>query len=210
MSEIMYSLSGENIAKSKKVQILNFGSSLASSHLWFYVHSIARQSILWEIILWLLFWLLTLSDIIFQISVAYWFYFIFAFCYSVYNRSPRFPLYLLLKLSLLGVHLILLLKATRLFLTSALFLACLLVCYSIYFFINSCYVQDSLALAVADEMQKVYKEKLGPEPVPLTVLRESIDEENVSIYLFLVYCLVSKIFDIIIFLLVNLNILVES
>lgn len=39
--------------------------------------------------------------------------------------------------------------------------------------------QDSLALAVADEMQKVYKEKLGPEPVPLTVPGEAIDEENI-------------------------------
>ncbi|KAI5670414.1 hypothetical protein M9H77_10778 [Catharanthus roseus] len=39
--------------------------------------------------------------------------------------------------------------------------------------------QDSLALAVADEMQKVYREELGPEPVPLTVPGEVIDAENI-------------------------------
>ncbi|KAF8009841.1 hypothetical protein BT93_J0738 [Corymbia citriodora subsp. variegata] len=38
--------------------------------------------------------------------------------------------------------------------------------------------QDSLACAVADEMQKVYKHELGPEPVPLTVPGEVIDEED--------------------------------
>lgn len=38
--------------------------------------------------------------------------------------------------------------------------------------------QDSLACAVADEMQKVYKHELGPEPVPLTVQGEVIAEED--------------------------------
>jgi arginine/lysine/ornithine decarboxylase len=46
-----------------------------------------------------------------------------------------------------------------------------------------------LALAVADEMQKVYREELGPEPVPLMVPGEVIDEENVS---FLFHLLVSS------------------
>lgn len=41
-------------------------------------------------------------------------------------------------------------------------------------------IQDSLARAVADEMQKVYKDELGPEPVPLTVEGEVVDEEDVS------------------------------
>ncbi|XP_043688915.1 ribosome biogenesis protein NOP53 [Telopea speciosissima] len=38
--------------------------------------------------------------------------------------------------------------------------------------------QDSLAQAVAEEMQKIYKNELGPEPVPLTVRGEAVDEEN--------------------------------
>ncbi|KAI4385628.1 hypothetical protein MLD38_003629 [Melastoma candidum] len=38
--------------------------------------------------------------------------------------------------------------------------------------------QDALAQAVADEMQKVYKDELGPEPVPLIVEGEVIDEEE--------------------------------
>ncbi|KAL2526722.1 Uncharacterized protein Adt_11776 [Abeliophyllum distichum] len=38
--------------------------------------------------------------------------------------------------------------------------------------------QDALALAVADEMQKIYRDELGPEPVPLTVPGEVIDEEE--------------------------------
>ncbi|XVF84087.1 hypothetical protein PTKIN_Ptkin16aG0546500 [Pterospermum kingtungense] len=38
--------------------------------------------------------------------------------------------------------------------------------------------QDSLAQAVAEEMQKVYKSELGPLPVPLTVEGEVIDEHN--------------------------------
>ncbi|KAJ7965105.1 Ribosome biogenesis protein NOP53 [Quillaja saponaria] len=38
--------------------------------------------------------------------------------------------------------------------------------------------QDTLAHAVADEMQKVYKNELGPEPVPLTVPGEAIAEED--------------------------------
>ncbi|XP_059627917.1 ribosome biogenesis protein NOP53-like [Cornus florida] len=39
--------------------------------------------------------------------------------------------------------------------------------------------QDSLALAVADEMQKIYRNELGPKPVPLTVPGEVIDEEDI-------------------------------
>ncbi|XWS74742.1 hypothetical protein CRYUN_Cryun01aG0023800 [Craigia yunnanensis] len=38
--------------------------------------------------------------------------------------------------------------------------------------------QDSLAQAVAEEMQKVYKNELGPQPVPLTVVGEVVDEDN--------------------------------
>lgn len=41
--------------------------------------------------------------------------------------------------------------------------------------------QDSLACAVAQEMQKIYKDELGPEPVPLTVPGEAIAEEDVSL-----------------------------
>ncbi|OVA13161.1 P60-like [Macleaya cordata] len=38
--------------------------------------------------------------------------------------------------------------------------------------------QDSLAVAVAEEMQKIYKNELGPRPVPLTVTGEVVDEED--------------------------------
>lgn len=38
--------------------------------------------------------------------------------------------------------------------------------------------QDSLARAVADEMQKVYRNELGPLPVPVTVPGNVIDEED--------------------------------
>ncbi|XP_062092411.1 ribosome biogenesis protein NOP53 [Humulus lupulus] len=38
--------------------------------------------------------------------------------------------------------------------------------------------QDVLASAVAEEMRKVYKKELGPQPVPLTVLGEAINEED--------------------------------
>ncbi|KAL3651871.1 hypothetical protein CASFOL_004873 [Castilleja foliolosa] len=38
--------------------------------------------------------------------------------------------------------------------------------------------QDALACAVADEMQKVYRHELGPEPIPLTVPGEVVDEED--------------------------------
>lgn len=40
--------------------------------------------------------------------------------------------------------------------------------------------QDVLAQAVAQEMQKVYRNELGPAPVPLTVPGEVISEEDVS------------------------------
>ncbi|KAL6977530.1 hypothetical protein U1Q18_026329 [Sarracenia purpurea var. burkii] len=39
--------------------------------------------------------------------------------------------------------------------------------------------QDSLAFAVADEMQKIYRHELGPQPVPLTVLGDVVDEDDV-------------------------------
>ncbi|PSS32500.1 P60-like protein [Actinidia chinensis var. chinensis] len=39
--------------------------------------------------------------------------------------------------------------------------------------------QDSLACAVADEMQKIYRHELGPKPVPLTVPGEVVDKEDV-------------------------------
>ncbi|KAL4576091.1 hypothetical protein LXL04_012179 [Taraxacum kok-saghyz] len=38
--------------------------------------------------------------------------------------------------------------------------------------------QDSLAHAVADEMQKIYTKELRPTPVPLTVPGEAIDDED--------------------------------
>ncbi|XP_058070597.1 ribosome biogenesis protein NOP53 [Magnolia sinica] len=38
--------------------------------------------------------------------------------------------------------------------------------------------QDSLALAVAEEMQKVYRNELGPQPVPVTVPGEIVNEED--------------------------------
>lgn len=38
-----------------------------------------------------------------------------------------------------------------------------------------------LAHAVAEEMQKVYQNELGPQPVPLTVPGEVVDEEEVSL-----------------------------
>lgn len=39
-----------------------------------------------------------------------------------------------------------------------------------------------MAHAVAQEMHKVYKKELGPQPVPLTVPGEAVDEEEVSVY----------------------------
>lgn len=55
----------------------------------------------------------------------------------------------------------------------------------IFFYFNSS-IQDSLAQAVAEEMQKVYQSELGPQPVPLTVPGEQqvIDEEDVSLLLY--------------------------
>ncbi|OMO75870.1 P60-like protein [Corchorus olitorius] len=38
--------------------------------------------------------------------------------------------------------------------------------------------QDSLAQAVAEEMQITYKIELGPQPVPLTVMGEAVEEED--------------------------------
>ncbi|OMO49998.1 P60-like protein [Corchorus capsularis] len=38
--------------------------------------------------------------------------------------------------------------------------------------------QDSLAQAVAEEMQIAYKIELGPQPVPLTVMGEAVEEED--------------------------------
>ncbi|KAF3782490.1 Uncharacterized protein EJ110_NYTH34032, partial [Nymphaea thermarum] len=38
--------------------------------------------------------------------------------------------------------------------------------------------QDSLALAVAGEMQKIYQRELGPQPVPKTVPGSGLDEEE--------------------------------
>lgn len=42
-------------------------------------------------------------------------------------------------------------------------------------------IQDSLACAVADEMQKIYRHELGPQPIPFMVPGEVVDEEDVSI-----------------------------
>ncbi|KAH0661851.1 hypothetical protein KY284_026782 [Solanum tuberosum] len=38
--------------------------------------------------------------------------------------------------------------------------------------------QDALACAVADEMQKIYRNELGPEPIPLIVPGEAVNEED--------------------------------
>ncbi|XP_075485449.1 ribosome biogenesis protein NOP53-like [Primulina tabacum] len=38
--------------------------------------------------------------------------------------------------------------------------------------------QEALARAVADEMQKIYQHELGPEPVPILVPGQAIDEED--------------------------------
>ncbi|KAK4351267.1 hypothetical protein RND71_030580 [Anisodus tanguticus] len=38
--------------------------------------------------------------------------------------------------------------------------------------------QDALACAVADEMQKIYRNELGPEPIPLVVPGEAVNEEE--------------------------------
>uniref|UniRef100_A0A7C9EZJ9 Ribosome biogenesis protein NOP53 n=1 Tax=Opuntia streptacantha TaxID=393608 RepID=A0A7C9EZJ9_OPUST len=38
--------------------------------------------------------------------------------------------------------------------------------------------KDSLAQAVAEEMKKVYKSELGPQPIPLTIPGEAISEED--------------------------------
>ncbi len=48
-----------------------------------------------------------------------------------------------------------------------------------------------LAHAVAEEMQKVYQNELGPKPVPLTVPGEAIDEEDVSLF-FSLYLLLTR------------------
>lgn len=42
-------------------------------------------------------------------------------------------------------------------------------------------IQDALACAVADEMQKIYRNELGPEPIPLVVPGEVVNEEDVSL-----------------------------
>ncbi|KAK9913818.1 hypothetical protein M0R45_037626 [Rubus argutus] len=47
--------------------------------------------------------------------------------------------------------------------------------------------QEALAHAVAEEMQKVYRNELGPEPVPLTVPGETVDEEEVSVFYSFMY-----------------------
>ncbi|KAK8916266.1 hypothetical protein KSP39_PZI022765 [Platanthera zijinensis] len=39
--------------------------------------------------------------------------------------------------------------------------------------------QDSLAEAVADEMQKIYRDELGPQPVPLIISGEIMTEEDI-------------------------------
>lgn len=44
-----------------------------------------------------------------------------------------------------------------------------------------------LAEAVAQEMQKVYKTELGPEPVPLTIDGDAIDEDEVKFCLCVIY-----------------------
>lgn len=46
-------------------------------------------------------------------------------------------------------------------------------------------IQESLAQAVAEEMQKVYQTELGPEPVPITVPGKVIDDADVSSFCFM-------------------------
>lgn len=43
-------------------------------------------------------------------------------------------------------------------------------------------IQEALAHAIAEEMQEVYRNELGPESVPLNVPGETVDEEEVSIF----------------------------
>lgn len=52
--------------------------------------------------------------------------------------------------------------------------------YIFLIFFSFISIQDSLAQAVAEEMKKQYQNELGPQPVPLTVTGEVIDEEDVS------------------------------
>lgn len=71
---------------------------------------------------------------------------------------------------------------------------CLYVVFCYYWAPNPCNnllhifsIQDALACAVADEMQKIYRDELGPEPIPLIVSGEAVNEEDVSLSC---YCLV--------------------
>ena len=41
-----------------------------------------------------------------------------------------------------------------------------------------------MAQAVAEEMKKIYKKELEPEPIPLTVPGEPVTEDDVSFYSF--------------------------
>lgn len=59
---------------------------------------------------------------------------------------------------------------------------CYILLQSLYLKLPILPIQDVLARAVAEEMQKVYRNELGPEPVPLTVPGEVISEEDVSIF----------------------------
>jgi hypothetical protein len=43
-----------------------------------------------------------------------------------------------------------------------------------------CHAQEALGVAVAQEMEKVYKKELEPEPVPRIVAGFPVDEEDVS------------------------------
>lgn len=57
-------------------------------------------------------------------------------------------------------------------------------------------IQDVLAHAVAEEMQKVYQNELGPQPVPLTVPGEAINDEDVGLFSPFVYYLLEILFCI--------------
>lgn len=48
-------------------------------------------------------------------------------------------------------------------------------------------IQEALAHAIAEEMQEVYRNELGPKSVPLTVPGDTDEEEEVSILCSLMY-----------------------
>ena len=62
-------------------------------------------------------------------------------------------------------------------------------CLLFFLIVNDCIsfvsLQESLAQAVEEEMQKVYQSELGLEPIPFTVPGHAIDDKDVSIVCFM-------------------------